>query len=111
MSFAESKHFPNKKFLGQQKHVSTRAPNMGVTEFEKCLETGKRTKYLTYSLVSLVLPNTEELISRPFMSLSKLQLLLQDRMIPKKFRFFVIVPAPALFITSAKHTYIHAEII
>ena len=38
-------------------------------------------KYLMgYSLVRLVRPNTEELISRPFMGLLKIRWLLQDRM-------------------------------
>ena len=40
----------------------------------------------TYSLVRLVWPNTEELISRPFMGLWKIRLLPQDRMRTKKFR-------------------------
>ena len=34
----------------------------------------------TYSLVRLVRPHTEELISRPFMGLLKIRWLLQDRM-------------------------------
>ena len=39
-----------------------------------------------YSLVGLVWPNTEELISRPFMGLWKIWLLLQDRMRTKNLR-------------------------
>ena len=39
-----------------------------------------------YSLVGLVWPNTEELISRPFMGLWKIRLLLQDRMRTKNVR-------------------------
>ena len=35
---------------------------------------------MKYSLVRLVWPNTEELISRPFMGLLKIRWLLQDRM-------------------------------
>ena len=35
---------------------------------------------LIYSLVRLVRPNTEELISRPFLGLLKIRWLLQDRM-------------------------------
>ena len=38
----------------------------------------------TYSLVRLVWPNTEELISRPFMGLSKIRLLLQDSILSPK---------------------------
>ena len=41
---------------------------------------------IIYSLVHLVWPNTEELISRPFMGLSKIRLLLQDHMSPKNVR-------------------------
>ena len=41
---------------------------------------------LIYSLVRLVWPNTEELISQPFMGLSKIRLLLQDSMSPKNVR-------------------------
>ena len=41
-----------------------------------------------YSLVHLVLPNTEELISQPFMGLSKIRLLLQDPVSPRYVRFF-----------------------
>ena len=41
-----------------------------------------------YSLMRLVLPNTEELISRPFMGLYKIRLLLRDRMRTKNLRFF-----------------------
>jgi len=36
-----------------------------------------------YSLVHLVWPNTEELISQPFMGLSKIRLLLQDPVSPR----------------------------
>ena len=39
-----------------------------------------------YSLVGLIWPNTEELISRPFMGLWKIRLLLQDRMRTKNVR-------------------------
>ena len=41
-----------------------------------------------YSPVHLVLPNTEELISQPFMGLSKIRLLLQDTVSPRYVRFF-----------------------
>ena len=36
-----------------------------------------------YSLVHLVWPNTESLISQPFMGLSKIRLLLQDPVSPR----------------------------
>ena len=45
-----------------------------------------RLLYILYSLVGLVWPNTEELISRPFTGLYKIRLLLQGRMRTKKFR-------------------------
>merc|ERR1712020_635246 len=45
-------------------------------------------KGLTYSLVHLVWPNTESLISQPFMGLSKIRLLLQDPVSPRYVRFF-----------------------
>ena len=41
-----------------------------------------------YSLVHLVWPNTESLISQPFMGLSKIRLLLQDPEGPRYVRFF-----------------------
>jgi len=41
-----------------------------------------------YSLVHLVWPNTESLISQPFMGLSKIRLLLQDPVSPRYVRFF-----------------------
>ena len=47
-----------------------------------------------YSQVRLVWPNMEELISRPFMGLSKIRLLFQDSMNPKYLTFFV----PALIL-------------
>ena len=49
----------------------------------------------------LVLPNTEELISQPFMGLSKIRLLLQDTVSPRYLRFFWRWLQLLLFITSA----------
>ena len=45
-------------------------------------------RFVKYSLVHLVWPNTESLISQPFMGLSKIWLLLQDPVSPRYVRFF-----------------------
>ena len=55
-----------------------------------------------YSWVGLVLPYTEELISRPFVGENRFRLVFQDRMGPKNAIGCVIVSAHLLFVLTSR---------
>ena len=63
-------------------------------------------QHSSYSLVRLVVLNTEELISRPFMGLLKIRWLLQDRMRTWDPHFWVaVLNRSLLFCPSHTHSY------
>ena len=65
---------------------------------------------LTYSLVRLVLPNTEELISRPFTGLYKIRLLLQDCLTSRYLRFFLALLQLQLCLQLQQNTMVPVDV-
>ena len=63
-----------------------------------------------YSLVRLVWPNREELISRPFAGLYKIRLLLQDRMRPKNLRNFLALVQLQLCLQLQHNTIVSIDV-
>ena len=63
-----------------------------------------------YSLVRLVWPNTEELISRPFAGLYKIRLLLRDRMRTKNFRFYLALLQLQLCLQLQQNTMVPIDV-
>ena len=63
-----------------------------------------------YSLVRLVWPNREELISRPFAGLYKIRLLLRDRMRPKNLRNFLALVQLQLCLQLQQNTIVPVDV-
>ena len=63
-----------------------------------------------YSLVHLVWPNTEELISRPFVGLYKIRLLLRDRKRTKNFRFYLALLQLQLCLQLQQNTMVSVDV-